>query len=221
MKLAVIAVALVILSVVSHADSRDTLAANVTVNVGNFWFCNSTYANGVCPTPVQVGDTVTWNWTSAGTPHNTTSCPDSTFTNCTGQTWASPTQTSGTFQRTFNTTGTFYYLCTVHPNQMRGRIDVIQDTDGDGWSNGAEAIIGTNPSAACGVNAWPADINNNGFSDTADIVALTGDFGDAVPGAAPARHDLAPDPPLAPPNAFVDTQDIARLTGLFGLACPQ
>ena len=220
MKLAVIAVALITLATISHADSRDTLAANTTVNVGSFFFCNSSFQNGVCPTTIKVGDTVTWSFVS-GT-HNTTACSDSTFNTCSAaQGWASPNQSSGTFLHTFNTAGTFYYKCTLHPTQMRGRIDVLQDTDADGWSDGAEAVIGTNPSAACGANAWPADINNSGFADTADIAALTNDFGDAVPGAAPARHDVAPDPPLAPPNAFVDTQDIARLTGLFGLACPQ
>ena len=218
MKLAVTAVALVILAVLSHADSRGALAANTTVNVSNFWFCTPSFQNGVCPTPVQVGDTVTWNWVS-GT-HNTTSCPDGTFTNCNGQNWASLNQSSGTFVHQFNTTGTFYYLCTLHPTQMRGRIEVIQDTDGDGWSNAAETYIGTNPSASCGANAWPADINNSGFADTGDLGMVTNDFGDAVPGAAPARHDLAPDPPIAPPNAFIDTGDIGKITGVFGQACP-
>ena len=57
------------------------------------------------------------------------------------------------------------------------------------------------------------------FVDTGDLGALTNDFGDAVPAAAPYRHDVAPDPPLAPPNAFIDTADIGRLTNLFGVAC--
>jgi plastocyanin len=220
MKLTVTAIALVILAVFSHADSRDTLAANATVNVGSFFFCNSTYQGGVCPTTIKVGDTVTWNF--VGGTHNTTACSDSTFTTCNAaQGWASPNQSSGTSPHTFNTTGTFYYECTLHPTQMRGRIDVILDTDGDGWSNGAETYMGTNPSAACGTNAWPPDINNSGFADTGDLGLVTNDFGDAVPGAAPVRHDLAPDPPLAPPNAFIDTGDIGKITGVFGQACPQ
>jgi hypothetical protein len=95
----------------------------------------------------------------------------------------------------------------------------VADSDNDGWSDTAETYIGTNPSLRCGANAWPADIDNDGFVDTGDIGAVTNDFGDAVPGAAPARHDIAPDPPIAPPNAFIDTADVGRLTGLFGLAC--
>ena len=79
-------------------------------------------------------------------------------------------------------------------------------------------MIGTDPFDACADNAadnaWPADINNDTFSDTADIAVLTGNFGRAVP-PAPARANIAPDPP----DAFVDTADIARLTNLFGRSC--
>ena len=216
MKLAVTAVALVILAVASHADSSNTLAANTTVNVSNFWFCDSSYANGVCPTAIRVGDTVTWNWVS-GT-HNTTSCPDGTFTNCTGQNWASPTQSSGTFAHQFNSTGTFYYLCTVHPSQMRGRIDVIQDTDGDAWSDPAEAIIGTDPLDACpdntADNAWPPDINNDRTITFGDIGLLTSIFGQTVP-PAPVRRDIAPETP----DGSITFGDIGRLTALFGQRC--
>ena len=88
------------------------------------------------------------------------------------------------------------------------------DSDGDGWSDTAEANIGTDPLVSCGVDAWPVDINNDGFVDTGDIVLVTGVFGLAVP-PAPARRDIAPDPP----DGFVDTGDIARITGLFGLSC--
>jgi len=102
----------------------------------------------------------------------------------------------------------------------------IYDCDGDGFRGGLEQYVfsaaGTaNDQKRCGVDAWPADINNSGFVDTGDLGMLTNDFGDAVPGAAPVRHDLAPDPPLAPPNAFIDTGDIGKITGVFGQACPQ
>jgi plastocyanin len=220
MKLTVLVVALLAVAVIAHADSGKTAAANANVNVGDFWFCNSSYSGGTCPTVINPGDTVTWTWVGSFQ-HTTTACSDGTFTTCgAAQGWDSPVMTSGTFQRTFNTAGTFFYRCNLHPGTMLGRIDVIQDTDGDGWSDTAEAVIGTNPNAACGANAWPADINNSGFADTADIALLTNGFGDAVPTVAPHRHDLAPDPPLAPPNAFIDTADIARLTGLFGRGCP-
>jgi hypothetical protein len=92
------------------------------------------------------------------------------------------------------------------------------DIDGDGWSDAAEAIIGTDALDNCADdaahNAWPADINNNGFSDTADLTTLTGNFGKSVP-PAPSRANISPDPP----NGFVDTADIAGITRFFGAGC--
>ena len=88
------------------------------------------------------------------------------------------------------------------------------DTDGDGWIDSDEAIIGTNPNLRCGTNAWPADINNDTFVDVSDIVFLTGKFGAAVP-PAPARYNIAPHPL----DGFVDITDIAKIAGLFGQRC--
>jgi|SRR2546422_1024091 len=54
--------------------------------------------------PVAVNDVVTWTWTGMQ-PHSATfgtGCP------------TSPTQTSGTYQLKFTTTGTFNYFCKVH-----------------------------------------------------------------------------------------------------------
>ena len=88
------------------------------------------------------------------------------------------------------------------------------DADSDGWTDGAEATIGTNPALACGTDAWPADINNDGFSDGTDITIVAGSFGKAVP-PAPARHDVAPQVP----DGFVDGTDITFLAGHFGKGC--
>jgi hypothetical protein len=80
-------------------------------------------------------------------------------------------------------------------------------------------VIGTDHLDGCAEdlsdNAWPADINNDTFSDISDISFLTGDFGDPVPGQAPPRHNIAPDPP----DGFVDITDVSRMTGLFGTGC--
>jgi len=88
------------------------------------------------------------------------------------------------------------------------------DGDSDGWSDGAEGTIGTNPALPCGNNAWPPDITNNGFVDISDLVPLTGNFGSPVP-PAPARQNIAPDPP----DGFVDITDVTRMVGLFGQGC--
>jgi len=88
------------------------------------------------------------------------------------------------------------------------------DADSDGWSDGAEASIGTNPALACGVDAWPADINNDGLSDIFDIVYLTNNFAVSVP-PAPSRQDIAPDPP----DAMVDIFDISKMASFFAQHC--
>ncbi len=209
-KLALIAPGVALLS---HADSGEVSAATVTVNVGDFWFCNSSFSSQVCPTRIATGDTVTWNWVGTAQ-HSTTACSDGTFTTCgPAQGWDSGNKSSGTFSRTFNSTGTFFYHCEVYSN-MRGRVELIQDTDNDGWSDPAEAVIGTNPMQKCGTNAWPADINDDGFSDISDLVPMLNYFGAAVP-TAPARYNIAPDPA----DGVVDITDISTLTNLFGQRC--
>ena len=63
---------------------------------------------------VLQGGTVQWAWRGENQ-HNVT------FTG--GP--ASVTQTSGTFQRTFATTGTFPYMCTIHGQSMSGTVTVV------------------------------------------------------------------------------------------------
>ena len=88
------------------------------------------------------------------------------------------------------------------------------DTDGEGFSDRVEYFAGTSRTLACGVDAWPADLNNDGYSDGTDIVAMAGSFGLSVP-PAPARHNLAPDPP----DGFVDGTDLTRIGNFFGQSC--
>src|SRR5207247_10531404 len=94
------------------------------------------------------------------------------------------------------------------------------DDDNDGWTDSAEALIGTNALDNCtgapgsGGDAWPTDLNSDSFSDIADVAFLTGSFGDAVPPALP-RYDIAPDTP----DRFVDITDVARMTSVFGQRC--
>jgi plastocyanin len=68
---------------------------------------------------IAAGGTVTWTWAAGITmPHTVTS----------GDTPAafpsSPVQTSGTYQATFPTAGTFSYFCTVHGRIMSGTVNV-------------------------------------------------------------------------------------------------
>jgi hypothetical protein len=88
------------------------------------------------------------------------------------------------------------------------------DPDCDGFSTPVETSAGTNPNLQCGFNAWPADLNNDTYSDIFDLSPMNGNFGIHVP-PAPARHNVAPDPP----DAFVDIFDISKVGADFALTC--
>lgn len=64
---------------------------------------------------VEAGDTVTWKFEDKGIPHDVTA-EDKSF--------KSETMDSGTFQHAFDTPGTYEYLCSLHPAQMKGVIEV-------------------------------------------------------------------------------------------------
>jgi plastocyanin len=65
---------------------------------------------------VPVGTEVTWQWAGSN-PHSVVG----TFN---GEDVESETQTSGTFEFTFDSAGTFEYQCGVHGAAMAGRIEV-------------------------------------------------------------------------------------------------
>jgi len=93
----------------------------VNVEVGNFYFCNSSNV-GVCETNVTVGDTVMWQFVS-GT-HTVTECDD-TFTTCppAGGFDSGNLTSPNNFSHTFGAAGSFEYHCTIHPG-MQGRVNV-------------------------------------------------------------------------------------------------
>src|SRR5690242_9090756 len=66
---------------------------------------------------INVGDTVHWTWAGAN-PHTVTA-NDSSFN-------SGAAQTSGTFDHTFSTAGTFTYFCQVHGQVMSGTVVVQQ-----------------------------------------------------------------------------------------------
>jgi hypothetical protein len=88
------------------------------------------------------------------------------------------------------------------------------DPDCDGFSTAIENKVGTDPLQHCGYNGWPADLNNDTYSDIFDLTPITGNFGVSVP-PAPARQNLAPDPP----DSVIDIFDISKLGAFFALSC--
>lgn len=78
---------------------------------------------------VSAGTTVTWNWdtcSSSKDPYGGTSttCVNHSVTWDTPGGTASPTQSEGSYTRTFATAGTYDYHCAVHGTAMAGKVVV-------------------------------------------------------------------------------------------------
>lgn len=87
-------------------------STSASIAVGNNFFQPSA-------TTVAVGSTVTWTW-AGGVSHNVTFDDGP----------ASPTQSSGTYQRMFTAAGTYHYHCTIHGMAMSGTITVTAPMSG-------------------------------------------------------------------------------------------
>lgn len=110
--------ALAALSLTGSAEAK-----TVTVETGNFYFCDAAHSGQVCETTgVSVGDTVTWNNVS-GT-HEVAQCTDATFTSCSGGFDLGSFSSGQTKSQTFNTAGDVFYRCDFHPSEMKGKITV-------------------------------------------------------------------------------------------------
>jgi hypothetical protein len=94
------------------------------------------------------------------------------------------------------------------------------DPDCDGFpasaqpgSRGPESFIGTDPDLACGVNAWPTDINDDLKVGLVDVLTSIPVFGSVAP-VAPynARFDLNAD-------NKVGLQDVLMFIPFFNFTC--
>jgi len=118
------------------SPSAPTGGGSSTVTVG-------TPSGGLTFSPTNVtvapNGTVTWSWNSGGVVHDVT-FPDS----------HSGAMSSGTFQKTFPTAGTFNYHCAIHGEAMSGTVTVSSSSGDNGGSNG-----GTGGSGGGGGGAYP------------------------------------------------------------------
>ena len=62
---------------------------------------------------IAAGDTVTWVWDDDGMPHDVS-----------GDGFKSEVQSEGTFSHTFEETGSYPYVCTLHSG-MKGTVTVV------------------------------------------------------------------------------------------------
>jgi plastocyanin len=104
-----IALAALFLALSGQARAEET----VTVEMGDNWMCDPSFANAVCETIVNAGDTVVWLNVGA-LPHTATAAEFDSGIVGTGE----------SFSFTFTTPGTFDYDCVIHPGEMPGRIVV-------------------------------------------------------------------------------------------------
>ena len=95
-----------------------------TIVIGDNWYCEASFENGVCETTVNVGDSVDWQWVGAAL-HTTTECGGDLDVCPEPHRWDSPVQVVGTFAFVFDSPGTFVYRCQIHPTLMRGKITVL------------------------------------------------------------------------------------------------
>lgn len=109
-------------------SSGSASAATTTVPVGDIYFCNESFQDGVCTTTITAGDTVVWDFSDAQIAHTVTECGAS----CSSPT-SSPVFESGvvqgggdSFQFTFTTSGTYNYYCQIHSLTQQGKIVVQQ-----------------------------------------------------------------------------------------------
>ncbi len=106
------------------------------------------------------------------------------------------------------------------PNTVTPWVTPTDDDDCDGFprttqqgTRGPESFIGTNPDLACGVNAWPVDINDDHAVGLSDILRYIPRFNAAPPSPQySARFDLNADNKIA-------LQDILMFIPFFGKTC--
>jgi plastocyanin len=91
------------------ADPSAEASATKRVEVGDLYFRSRSIA-------VQSGDTVRWVWVGEA-PHNVTVTRGP-------RKFRSRTKTGGAYAKRLSRRGTYRYVCTVHPDNMRGRIVV-------------------------------------------------------------------------------------------------
>lgn len=97
----------------------------ISVEVGDFYFCDSSLSAGECTTTITAGDTVIWEYSVGTAGHTVTECGDSCDSPTDSPLFDSGRMLAGdTFSFTFSQPGTYLYYCEFHPIAMRATVVV-------------------------------------------------------------------------------------------------
>jgi plastocyanin len=135
-------------------------AASASVNMVDFSFSPASVT-------VAVGDTVTW--------HNTGQAPHTATAND-GSFDTGTIQPGGSGSQTFNSAGTFSYICTIHPN-MHGTVRVLASSSGGsgGSKGGTGSSGGSSGSSSSGSSVSEAQaVNSPGAAGSSNTLPATG-----------------------------------------------
>ena len=141
---AIVAAGLLAIAVALLVQPSPAAADTATVAVGDIWYCDASYQNGVCETAIDSGDTVVWDFSGALLPHTTTACGASCASPTGSPLWDSGIVQGGgaSFSFTFTEPGAYLYYCLLHGSAQQGRIVVRAPVP-----TATEAVDGT-PGAA-------------------------------------------------------------------------
>ena len=155
--------------ILSRHQAQQAEGADLTIDVGSDWFCDASYEsadpNVYCTTTVNAGDTVTFH--RVGGKHNAVECGanfakwNGSDETCGSPLWKSPDLNSANpdWAHTFDTPGSYYYLCEFHYPDQKGKI-IVQaaatptPTDGEqislaaGWNLISLPLVPADPSPA-------------------------------------------------------------------------
>ena len=146
-------------------------AADATVSVGN--------DRTLSPTTVTIAptDSVTWTWVGPDTDHSIVSnAGQAESFDSDPVTQDESRGVGGTFEHTFQRSGSFTYVCRIHPDRMRGTVTVtgsptarLTATPANPFTDASVALdasTSTDPDGTIAKYEWDLDGNGSFESDT-------------------------------------------------------
>ena len=149
-----------------------------TIDVGDTWFCNSSFQGGVCETTISAGDTIAFDFSGASLSHSATDCG----ADCSNPTGSPAWDTEIVSDQTnpegfpvvidaFDQPGSYPYYCQVHGASLMQGVIIVQaagqqqQPTATSPAPGATAPTATAPLPVSGVPATGAGPGDGASSD--------------------------------------------------------